>query len=79
MRHKKVDAVFSSFAATMSPQLLHGATVFPKSQDVSMETDDTLDDADAGLNSEEEKDEGKERSFSSSDDEDFNNGKVTIQ
>ena len=78
MRHKKVEAIFSSFTAKMCPQFLQGATAFSKSVDVSMEADDILNDADAGLNSEVEKEE-EERSFSSSDDENFNNDRVIVE
>ena len=80
MRHKKVEAVFSALSDSMSSQFVHGASAFPKSIDVPMVIDEVLADADEGLNSDvEEKDKGEERSFSSSDDEDFNNGRVRFE
>ena len=77
MRHKKVEAVFSSGSTDLNPQLVIGISAFPKQQDISTDADMSLAAVDECLYSEEEKEVGEERSFSSSDDEDFNFGKVS--
>ena len=74
MRHKKVEAVFSSGSSDLNPQLVIGISAFPKQQDISTDADMSLAAVDECLYSDEEKEDGE---VSSSDDEVFNFGKVS--
>jgi hypothetical protein len=82
MRQKKVEAVFTSVStADCNPRFLHkGSPVFCKSKDVRANVDESLMNVDEGLSDDEANkgadDNAEDRSFSSSDDEDFNHGQV---